>query len=177
MKVQIVEVGATLEAIALRAAAECWDMDVSVVWVGNAAQIVAALSQSTPFDLVIICAHGDERGLLLPDLAEDLKPNYPFADAISAADFSSFVKLEKSVVLNTSCAMGTPELADAFLSNGATAYVAAPDYPDADIALLYALTFLFHFRSGGGAPRQAHEAANIAIASKRDSENRFELFT
>ena len=177
MKILIIEVDSALEAIALRAAAEFWCADVSVIWVGNSAQIVDALSNAAAFDLVIICSHGDHRGLLLPDLADELKPNYPFADVINAAAFASFVNLNGGTVLNTACAMGTAELADAFLSNGANAYVAAPDYPDADITLLYALTFVFNLGASGGDPRQAHEAADTAIARTQSSENRFRLFT
>ena len=68
----IVAIG-TGEAHALRAAAEYWRAFVTVTWVGNSGQMVEYFSKSPVHDLIIIAGHGDERGLLLPELAEEIR--------------------------------------------------------------------------------------------------------
>ncbi len=101
--VHILSVDSTLEVIAIRAACEYWDVNVTVTWVGNANQIVELLRNSPAHDLIILAGHGDEEGLCLPELAEEIKSSYQFQNRICPEDFASFLRLPKSVVLNSSC--------------------------------------------------------------------------
>ena len=141
--VHIVCVECAPEAYAIRGAAEAFGAAVTVTWVGNSDQIVEYFASGPTHDLIVIAAHGDERGLLLPPLAEELRGKYRYFDHIAAADFASFARLRGNVVLNTSCCGGAPALANAFLAAGAGQYIGHPGYPDGNAALLYAIQFVY----------------------------------
>lgn len=171
VSLHIIETESALEAQALRATAEALGFVVSVTWVGNSGQIVDFLSQEPSHELIFICGHGDERGVLLPPLAEEVKARFPFDDVITPSDFGSFVRLRGNVVLSSGCVTGTEEMARAFLENGAECFIGAADYPDGDEALLFCLHFLFVYwktRSG----KEAFELANRQV----EGENRFCFF-
>ncbi len=139
--VHIIEVTTGLEAHALRYAAECWGASVGVTWVGNAQQIVDVLSSKPVHDVLIISGHGDERGLLLPPLAAEIKERYPYNDVITPANFAEFVRLDGNIVINSSCSGGMPELAQVFLEARTRAYIGPEDYPHGSAALMYVLLF------------------------------------
>lgn len=168
--IHIIEIECALEAQALRAAAECWGAQVSVTWVANSAQIVEFLSGSPPHDLILICAHGDRRGVLLPLVADEVKARFPFHDALGPKDLAGFVRLKRSVVLCSACATGTDAMARAFLMNGARSFIAPPDFPDGDVALWFALNFIFAFLKDGDVTA-AFDAAN-----RLQGDNRFSVF-
>lgn len=70
---------------------------------GNASDIVNYFSSKPVHELILIAAHGDERGLLLPDLGESIKGHYPFVDVIRPEDFRTFLALQQNIVLSTGC--------------------------------------------------------------------------
>lgn len=92
--IHVLEIESPLEAQALRAVAECFGARVGVTWVANSAQIVEFLSQSPAHELIFLCGHGNGRGVLLPELAEQVRAQFPFNDLISPRDFVGFVRLE-----------------------------------------------------------------------------------
>ncbi len=147
-----------MEAQAMRSVAECFEALVSVTWTGNSAQIVDFLSQTPAHELILICGHGDERGVLLPELAEEVRARFPFNDLISPHDFAGFARLGGNVVLSSCCATGTPEMARAFLKNGARFFIGPDDYPDGDMALLFEIMFVSHFLKHGDVRAALDEA-------------------
>ena len=157
--IHILAIDSALEAQALRAAAEYWGAAVTISWVGNAREVVNYFGSHPIHDLILIAGHGDERGLLLPSLAESIKEDYPFVDVIRPDDFKTFLALEQNVVLSTVCCGADEELAAVFLSCGARCYVGAKGYPDGNDALMYALAFLFQYLVRGDEPAQAHQVS------------------
>ena len=172
IRIHILEIEAALEAQALRASAEYWGAQVGVTWVGNSAQIVDLLSQEPPHELILICAHGDQRGVLLPPLADEVKAHFPFHDVISPDDFASFMRLEGNVVLCSGCVTGTEAMARAFLSCGARSFIAPANYPDGSPALLFELMFVFTFLKNGGDVQAAFDVANQQV----EGDDRFRVF-
>jgi hypothetical protein len=172
IKVHIIEIETGLEAHAIRYAAECWGTFVTVTWVSNSAQIVDFLSSQPNHDVIIISGHGDERGLLLPDLAEEIKDEYPYNDVIRPDDFAEFLKLSNSTVINASCLCGVQSLADVFLARGARYYTAPDDYPRGDASLMYLLSFLYEYMQNG----QNVESAHRMSSAHSDDRSQFTLF-
>ena len=168
----IIAVDAGLEPHALRLAAEAWGADVGVTWVGNSQQIVDCFAGAPRRDIIVISGHGDERGLMLPDLAADLQHRYPYRDVITPDDFRAFLRLDRAVVLNLACLGGAPALADAFLASGASAYSGPAGYPEASAALMYALEFIYAYLHNGGYAAAAHRRA----ASGDDDRRQFRLY-
>lgn len=170
LRLHILEIDSALEAQAIRAIAECLGISVSVTWVANSKQVVDFLSQTPPHELIFICGHGDEHGLLLPSLADEVKSQFPFNDVLTPADLSSFLRLNGNVVVSTGCASGTEKMASTFLNNGAQCFIAPADYPDGNEALLFSLHFLFALLKARN-PRDAFEAANQQV----EGENKFQF--
>jgi hypothetical protein len=167
----IVAIG-TGEAHALRAAAEYWRAFVTVTWVGNSGQIVEYFSKCPAHDLIIIAGHGDERGLLLPELAEEIRSQYPYNKVIRAEDFACFLHLAGNTVINTSCMGGMQQLAEVFLSHGAAYYIGPTAYPEGSASLMYSLDFLYNYILDG----QHVEAAHLKASNYADDRNQFHLY-
>jgi hypothetical protein len=145
VSVHILAADTGLQAHVIRAAAEHFGASVTVTWVGNSSQVVEFLSGRPSVDVIVLSFHGDERGLLLPSLAEECYHLYPYIEVIRPSDFAEFLDLTGSIVLNDACLGGTPEMAEAFLSHGASAYAGAADYPDAAASTKYVLDFLYGY--------------------------------
>ncbi len=145
LTVHILAADTGLQPHVVRAAAEHFGASVTVTWVGNSGQVVNVLSSRPLHQVIVLSFHGDERGLLLPALAEECRGLYPFADVIRPADFAAFLALSGSVVVNLACMGGTPEMAEAFLACGAGAYIGASEYPDAAASTMYAVDFLYAY--------------------------------
>ncbi len=64
-QVTIINIADALEAVALRAALEWWNIEVNLRHVGAADQLVALLDGTTALSpLVFLMCHGDEHGCL-----------------------------------------------------------------------------------------------------------------
>ena len=96
-------------------------------------------------EIIIISGHGDERGLLLPELSEEVKNKYPYNNVITAEDFAQFVQLNKNIVINASCMGSIKSFADVFLSRGASCYIAPNNYPEGGATLMYLLNFIYEY--------------------------------
>lgn len=166
--VHILAADTGLQPHVVRAAAEHFGASVSVTWVGNSAQVVEYLSSRPPQDVIVLSFHGDERGLLLPTLGEEVRSLYPYGEVIEPADFAEFLDLGGNVVLNHACRGGVPSMAEAFLAGGASAYAGADDYPDAAASTKYVLDFLYSYLlQDAGNVERAHRAASSAEDDRR----------
>lgn len=159
-QVTIINIADALEAVALRAALEWWNVEVTLRHVGAADHLVALLDGSTPLSpLVSLMCHGDERGILLPELSPDLEQTQPFTGAVGPAELRQFLRLPNCAVVNTGCITGTRELAAAFLDGGASIYIGPDDYPDADGSLFYCLALGYGHLVRGYSIAEAHRRA------------------
>lgn len=172
-QVTLLNIADDLEAIALRAALEWWAIEVTLHHVGSAAQLVTRLNGTTPLaPLVVLLCHGDERGILLPELAAEPAATQPFDGALGPDELRQFVRLPASVVVNTGCATGTPSFAAALRACGAAAYIGPTGYPDGSASLFYCLALIYAHLVRGQPLAAAH-----AQAAAHDAETaQFHLF-
>ena len=161
-----------LEAHALRSAAEAWEAEVTVTWVGNSRQIVEYLSQSPLHEVIVISGHGDERGLLLPELAEEIRSRYPYHEVIRPQDFADFLQLQRNTIINTVCLGGMPSLAQVFLDRGASSYIGAIDYPEGATVLMYLFEFFYSYLCNN----QSVEKAHLEASNHDDDRKQFRLY-
>jgi len=162
-----------LQAHAVRAVAEHFGAQVTMTWAGNSAQIVEYLSACPAVDIIVLSTHGDDHGMLLPPLAEECRGLFPYFDVIDPAGFKEFLSLTGSIVLNHACMGGTTEMAEAFLSGGASAYIGAQGYPDTAASTKYVIDFLYaYIIQGQGDVEKAHKAA----WSDGDDRRQFKLY-
>ena len=172
MNVHILEIETGLEAHAIRLAAEYWGADVTVTWVGNSRQIVDYFSTVPAHELLIISGHGDERGLHLPELAQEIQHLYPYNGVLTPQDFRCFLPSPLPIVVNLSCLGGAPALAEVFLEHGAPAYIGATAYPTGHATLMFALEFLYTYLQKGKNVGMAHQQA----AAHDDDRQQFHLY-
>jgi hypothetical protein len=156
-RVTVINIADALEAVALRAALEWWNIEVSLRHIGAADQLVALLDGTLALSpMVFLMCHGDERGILLPELAPELEAAQPFSGAIGPVELRQFLHLPGCMVVNTGCSTGTRELAAAFLDGGASVYIGPDDYPDADGSLFYCLSLAYGHLVRGYPLEEAH---------------------
>jgi hypothetical protein len=158
--VHIIAIETGLQPHVIRIAAEHWGAMATVTWVGNSAQVVDYLLGDATADVIVLAAHGDERGMLLPELADEFKPLYPYDTVIRPVDFAEFLRLRGNLILNLGCIGGTPEMAAAFLKHGANVYIGATDYPDGAASTKYAIDFLYAFLCRRMGLEEAHQTAS-----------------
>jgi hypothetical protein len=173
VKIHIIAVKTGNEPHAIRSAAEWWGAFVTMTWVGNSGQVVDYLSAQPDHDLIIFSSHGDEHGLLLPKLADEIIDRYPYNEVIRPEDFAQFLHLNGNAVINLSCMGGMQQLAEVFLANGAQYYIGPVDYPNGSAALMYVLDFLYNYIHKGQNVKESH-----CIASNHsDDRQQFSLYT
>jgi hypothetical protein len=80
---------------------------------------------------------------VVPELAEEIERFQPFHRRCGPSELRSFACLPESVVIATGCDTGNAELAEAFFSAGASAYVAPAGAPFG-YASVFAPIFLFY---------------------------------
>ncbi|MER6358189.1 hypothetical protein ABT186_42050 [Streptomyces sp. NPDC001634] len=128
----------------LRDALEVFGVRVNYLRIGQPRHLVAALDGNRPIaPYVIVCCHGDEGRILIPELAEELARFQPFNGALGPDRIRQYFRLPGSVVVATGCDTGDPALADAFLDAGARVYIAPREAPFG-YASVFAPLFLFY---------------------------------
>jgi len=159
------------ESHAIRSAAEWWQYDVTMTWVGNSHQIVDYLSSKPKHDLVIFSTHGIDLGMVLPELDPEIEKDYPYVHVITPDDFDNFLNLDNNTVINLSCVGGKPELAKVFLSHGAKYYIGDIGYQYGTDSLMFCLDIIYYISKG----KCVEEAFQIA-SQHHDPQQQFKLY-
>jgi hypothetical protein len=159
--IDIINVLDSLEAYALRSALEWFGAQVTLHLVGQASDIVRILGDggSHSNNIVLMC-HGNDEGLILPELAPALEAEQPYHGVLTPGDIGAFAHLPGSVVLNTGCSLGAPAFAEAFLQAGVRAYIGARGDPHGSSSLFYAIHFYYERIFAGRDIRTAHKLAS-----------------
>ncbi len=173
LAIDIVCIDDALEALAIRSVLERWGAKVTLHLVGQAADIVRILGGAEVISKhIILSCHGDERGLLLPELASSVEETQPYHKVLTAANLREFLRLPDCLVINTGCSLGTPEFAAAFLESGCEKYIGAADYPEGDWTLFYVLRFFYELLCYNRDAKEAHQRAYI-----KDETGAFTLYS
>lgn len=160
--VEIVVIDDDLEALALRAALEWWGIQVTLHLVGQAKDLVAILGYTsrTTTTLFLMC-HGNEQGIILPELHPNLEREQPYHSPLTPADLTEFMHLPDCITISTGCATGAPAFASAFLEAGCHAYVGPTGYPNGDASLFYTLHLCYEWICRDQSLLAAHQRAMV----------------
>lgn len=131
---------------AVRTGLERFGLRTRRTHVGQARHLVAALTEDSAAEFLLLLCHGEDGAIVLPELAPEVERYQPFHGRITPDDLRGFARLRGRVVIATGYETGYPTLARAILDCGATAYIAPTGAPFgyasyfAPISLLYDLT-------------------------------------
>jgi hypothetical protein len=141
-QVDIIDIGSH-ESEAVRAGLEQLGVRTRRSVVGQSRHLVAALTEESSADVVLLLCHGDGGDIVLEELADEHERHQPFHGRVTPDDLRGFARLDGRVVIATGCETGDPSLARAFLDCGASAYVAPTGAPFG-YASYFAPVFLFY---------------------------------
>lgn len=165
-----------LEAQAIRSAAEAWNYDVRMTWVGHGDHFVEALGQVPPNSIVVIAAHGEDGRIILPELAPELAAQQTTGTTLGCDDLPANLALTGvQLVICTACTLGHEAMGQRILAAGACAYAAPKGYPEGDASLMYGLAMLYALRPGASHHSSLDEShLEARMVTIRDAE--FELW-
>lgn len=160
-KVDIIVLYEALEALAIRSVLESFGVEVRCHFIGNVKKLVSLFSGAEPLhEIVIISCHGDERGMILPELHEELEKEMPYQKVLTVSDFSQFLKLQNQIVINTGCCLGNKYFAETFLQKGASAYIGLETEVEGNAVLFFVISFLYFRLCNNLSLENAFEKAN-----------------
>src|SRR5579884_315075 len=143
-RVDIAAIDTAEDAQALRAVAESYRCDTRLVPVGCPAHLVEVLAgAASTAEILILAAHGDERGFLLPELAPQIAAEQPFNGALTPQLVRRHARLPGRLVISVGCYTGSPAMAGAFLSRGARAYIGPRSAPNGEAAVAFVAALLY----------------------------------
>jgi hypothetical protein len=132
------------EPYALQLALNEFRADTRLLNVGCASHLVSVLDGSASrAGCLVLCCHGDERGILLDELSADVAREQPFLDALTPSLAHQHVNLPGRTVISVGCCTGSRGLPEAFLAGGCRAYVGPTGYPDAEDTLMFAVALSY----------------------------------
>ncbi|HKF76907.1 MAG TPA: hypothetical protein VKF59_12245 [Candidatus Dormibacteraeota bacterium] len=154
-----------IEAYVLRAILEYEGLRVNWFPVATMEQLLGLLrgAESHARHLVI-CCHGDERGIVVPELAPGADPAELLPDRLTPELVRRHASLQGRVVIATGCVSGAAKMAGSFLNAGCAAYIAPDGYPHS------VLLFLHRFYHELGAGASVTAAADAA--GRQDDDGR-----
>lgn len=132
-----------LESLALRSALEYWGVKVNLYLIGKPQDFVDLLAGGNLSKCVFISSHGDDKGFLFQELAEEVAKGQPFNEILDSEKLSSFLRLDNNIVVSNACKTGVDEFGNIFLSKGAKYFIAPEDYPEGDASLIFAVNFYY----------------------------------
>ncbi|MFJ9821545.1 hypothetical protein ACIRU3_41140 [Streptomyces sp. NPDC101151] len=153
-EVDVIDIGDGL-ARPLRDGLEVFGVQVNYLRIGQPRHLLAALDGSRPIaPYVIVCCHGDEGRILMPELAEELARYQPFNGPVGPDLVRRHFSLPGTVTLVTGCDTGEAALAEAFLDAGAALYIAPTGAPFG-YASVFAPWFFFYELTEQRTPQEA----------------------
>lgn len=136
----------TQEAIAIRNALEVFGIQTRIHYIGNVKHLLSLLaSKNYLHKIVIICCHGEQENLFIPELAPELEDDMPYHKILTPQDLSKILDLDNQIVINTGCCLGNERFAEVFLAKGCEFYIGSIDYIEGNAPLLF-VTTLFYFQ-------------------------------
>ncbi|WP_280387127.1 hypothetical protein [Nocardia wallacei] len=141
----------------LRDVLEDFGIQVNYMSIGQARHLLAAFGGDravAPY--VIVCCHGGDDVILMPELGGEVAAKQPFNSRLGPDEVRKYLRFPGSTVLCTGCDTGNPGLARAFLDAGARRYIAPSDAPYGH-ASVFAILLLFYELTAGRTVEQAFE--------------------
>ncbi|MGW8378888.1 CHAT domain-containing protein [Streptomyces sp. ODS28] len=157
----VVAIGATGgEPYVLRDLLAAYDADVRLLPAGTPRHLADVLNGTlSRAEHLLLSCHGDERGILLDELAPSIAAQQPFNDVLTPQRAATLGAPAGSVVFSTGCVTGTDAMARAFLDGGCRAYIAPEGYPDATAVIAFAAAFYYQLLAMGAPLAEAVDRA------------------
>ena len=155
-----------IEAYALRAILEYEGLRVNWLPIATWEELQHLLEGTeSPAEHLVICCHGDERGIVVEGLPPEDDAGVPPPARLTPELVRRHARLHGRVVIASGCAAGSAEMAYAFLDAGCAAYIAPDGYPQSALLFLHRL---YHELAAGAELAVAADAAR-----DQDDDGRF----
>jgi len=143
-RLTLVGLGDTGEAQLLRALLEHLGLKICLNLPGKPSDFFSGFSfYGQPPDAVILSAHGDEEGIIFPQMAEGVDTLTLPGDRITPSLIAERLELPAVPIVSTACSSGTAAFVQAFFTAGASAYIAPEGDPEG-VGIPLFLHMLFH---------------------------------
>ncbi|MEU6040688.1 hypothetical protein ABZ801_35345 [Actinomadura sp. NPDC047616] len=144
--IDVVAIGHTGgEPHALRGLLAEYGADVRLLPIGAPQHLADVLGgRQSRAEHLVLCCHGDERGILLDELAPEIARSQPFNDVLTPENAAELTRLSGTLVVSTGCMTGTEAFAEAFMRGGCSAYIAPEDYLEGTAAIAFVSVFYYH---------------------------------
>ena len=131
------------EPEAIRQVLESFGCLVLTKYIGRPNDFISVLNSSGPFDpdTVILCCHGDDGKIIMPDLDSTVYKDGEPRGNFSAAEIKRYLNLTNKTIINTGCTTGMSDLASAFSANNI--YIAPSDYIEGNAILPFMVDFFY----------------------------------
>lgn len=147
------------EPEALRQALESFGWFVITKYIGRPSDLIDTLGGRLPLepDFLVLSCHGENGGILMPELDESVYREDEPRGSFSAAHVAHHLRLSHKVILNLGCSTGTPPLSDAFALDNT--YIAPTGDVEGASALMFAIRFFYELAQNG---RSIPDACRLA---------------
>ena len=99
-----------MESQAVRAALECFGVRVFTYWIGRPNDLISVLSGDDVYDgtdMILLNFHGDEGGLIMPELGEEVYEEEEPKGDFGADEIRRYAKLDGKTVIANGRSLGT----------------------------------------------------------------------
>jgi len=131
------------EARALREVVELFHVTADFVGIGETRDLIDALKDRKDVAVIVICCHGKDGAILMPEVGESMASQQPFQGPLTPEHARKHLDLRGQRVLCTGCSTGVSEMGSAFLDAGCEWYVAPSGYPNGAEVFMFAAHFLY----------------------------------
>lgn len=143
--VDIIDANGGNESYTIRCILESFGLQTRTHYIGNVKHLISILKNNNYLhEIIIICSHGSQDGILIPELSPELEINMPFHKKLTFEDLDAILNFNKQLVINTGCCLGKEIFANVFINKGAKAYIGATEYIEGN-AIVPFLTMFFYF--------------------------------
>jgi len=156
--VLIVVLEGCCEGEAVRQTLENFGYIVVNYGIGRPQHLIDILAGKTimPFDYIIFSCHGDDDGMVMVELGEDIyTPDEPRGN-FGPNEINKYLALKDTCIINMGCSTGREDLAKAFAKNGNT-YLAPKD--DIGNGFMFVALFFYYLSEHGLSATEAHQKA------------------
>lgn len=139
------------EPIAIRSSLEYFGFRLIYYPIGRPNDLINVLNGNALYhDIsdVIICAHGKDGALVMPDLAASIYEVEEPRGNFDAAQIMKFGKLKGKTVLTTGCKSGIEVIGKAFLNIGCKYFIGATEDVEGSAALLFVQHYYYQIAKG-----------------------------
>ena len=117
-------------------------------------------------DFLIITGHGEEGAIIVPECADEIEVLQPFHRLMTPSHVREHFTLTGSTVLSLGCTTGSEEMADAFLTAGASAFAGPSGFPEGSDAIVFLHLLFYGIAQGDELEASAQRAGDFASTLK-----------